>query len=143
MARRCIFGREITCRLAATVATIVCATSAWGFQTRAELETQSDASFTHGRQLSRNTRGETLLRVTGHNLNGKTILLDPGHSLGNFAHPTQINRRVGVGNGNKACDTVGASTRDGYPEASFTLDVARRTADILTSQGAKVVLTQN
>jgi N-acetylmuramoyl-L-alanine amidase len=37
---------------------------------------------------------------------------------------------------------VGAETRDGYPEAAFTLDVSLRLADLLRRAGAQVVLTR-
>jgi N-acetylmuramoyl-L-alanine amidase len=71
------------------------------------------------------------------------IVLDPGHNPGNVDHPSEINQLVFVGNGSKECDTTGASTNAGYPEAQFTLDVARRVRTLLQAEGATVVLTQD
>ena len=76
-------------------------------------------------------------------LTGRTILLDPGHNPGNSSHTSQINSKVDVGSFRKECDTTGTATNAGYPEASFTLDVARRARTILQAEGAKVVLTQD
>lgn len=59
-------------------------------------------------------------------LAGRTVLLDPGHNPGNFAHSTEINRQVDIGNTRKECDTTGTSTNAGYTEADYTLDVSRR-----------------
>jgi N-acetylmuramoyl-L-alanine amidase len=75
-------------------------------------------------------------------LAGDTVLLDPGHNGGNAAHPEVINRKVDAGGFQKECDTAGTSTNAGYPEYDFTLDVAQRTAAVLRSRGAKVVLTR-
>src|SRR5205823_487933 len=75
-------------------------------------------------------------------LAGKTIAVDPGHNGGNAAHAAQIARLVNAGTLWKACDTVGASTNDGYPEAAYNFDVALRLARILRAEGARVVLTR-
>ncbi|WP_030666442.1 N-acetylmuramoyl-L-alanine amidase [Streptomyces rimosus] len=80
---------------------------------------------------------------TGTRLKGKTVLLDPGHNPRNRDHTREIARQVDVGNGRKECDTTGTSTDDGYAEASFTLDVARRARTLLQAEGAKVVFTQD
>ncbi|MFJ6214824.1 N-acetylmuramoyl-L-alanine amidase [Streptomyces sp. NPDC092296] len=76
-------------------------------------------------------------------LKGRTVVLDPGHNPGNGAHTAQINRTVDIGGSRKECDTTGTETDAGYPEASFTLDVARRARKILQAEGAKVVFTQD
>ncbi|MFD5463526.1 N-acetylmuramoyl-L-alanine amidase [Kitasatospora sp. NPDC127059] len=76
-------------------------------------------------------------------LTGRTVVIDPGHNPGNFAHPTEINRQVDVGNGHKECDTTGTETDAGYTEADYTLDVSRRARALLTARGAKVVLVQD
>jgi len=76
-------------------------------------------------------------------LAGKVVVIDPGHNPGNRDHPREINRRVDVGTGHKECDTTGTATNSGYPEAEFTLDVARRLEKLLETQGAKVILTQD
>jgi N-acetylmuramoyl-L-alanine amidase len=71
------------------------------------------------------------------------IVIDPGHNPGNVNYPNEINSQVFVGHGSKECDTTGASTNAGYPEAQFTLDVSRRVRTILQAEGATVVLTQD
>lgn len=77
----------------------------------------------------------------GQPLHGKVIVLDPGHNLNNSS---SINRIIDAGNGvHKACDTVGTSTKGGYPEHAFTWDVAHRTATILRAEGATVILTRS
>ncbi|MFJ2187881.1 N-acetylmuramoyl-L-alanine amidase [Kitasatospora sp. NPDC087861] len=76
-------------------------------------------------------------------LTGRTIVLDPGHNPGNFAHSTEINRQVDVGNSRKECDTTGTETNSGYTEAEYTLDVSRRARAILAARGAAVVLVQD
>lgn len=76
-------------------------------------------------------------------LAGKVVTIDPGHNPTNYRYPQQINALVKVGNGSKACDTTGTATDAGYPEADFTLDVARRVRAILQAEGAKVVFTQD
>src|SRR5215208_4182023 len=75
-------------------------------------------------------------------LAGKTIAIDPGHNGGNAAHAREIARLVNAGTLWKACDTVGAATNDGYPEAAYNLDVSLRLARILRARGARVVLTR-
>ncbi|MFG2094288.1 N-acetylmuramoyl-L-alanine amidase [Streptomyces sp. NPDC048612] len=84
---------------------------------------------------------------TGHGprdrLKGKVVVLDPGHNPHNAAHGREIARQVDIGNAHKECDTTGTATDDGYAEASFTLDVARRARTLLRAEGAKVVLTQD
>lgn len=76
-------------------------------------------------------------------LAGKVVTIDPGHNPTNYRYPQQINALVKVGNGSKACDTTGTATDAGYPEADFTLDVARRVRAILQAEGARVVFTQD
>ncbi|GAA3101421.1 N-acetylmuramoyl-L-alanine amidase [Streptomyces echinatus] len=76
-------------------------------------------------------------------LAGKVIVIDPGHNPGNFQHPTEINRQVDIGTNWKECDTTGTSTKAGYTEADFTLDVAHRLGTLLEQQGATVKLTRD
>lgn len=78
-----------------------------------------------------------------HSLKGKVVLIDPGHNPHNRDHGEKIARQVDIGNAHKECDTTGTSTNDGYAEASFTLDVARRARTLLRAAGAKVVFTQD
>ncbi|WP_082599317.1 N-acetylmuramoyl-L-alanine amidase [Nocardioides sp. Root151] len=75
-------------------------------------------------------------------LAGKVIVIDPGHQLGNARFPSEINRLVPAGGFRKPCNTTGASTNNGYPEATFTWQVARLLRSRLTGLGAKVVLTR-
>ncbi|NUS11032.1 MAG: N-acetylmuramoyl-L-alanine amidase [Streptomyces sp.] len=74
-------------------------------------------------------------------LTGRTIVIDPGHNLGNATHIAQIDKLVDIGTNRKACDTTGTSTNAGYPEATYTLDVAHRARALLEARGAKVVFT--
>ncbi|MEV6318710.1 N-acetylmuramoyl-L-alanine amidase [Streptomyces sp. NPDC051776] len=76
-------------------------------------------------------------------LSGKVVVIDPGHNPGNRKHAGEIGRSVDIGTGRKECDTTGTSTNDGYSEASFTLDVARRIRKLLEAEGATVKLTQD
>jgi N-acetylmuramoyl-L-alanine amidase len=76
-------------------------------------------------------------------LEGVHVVLDPGHNGGNAAAPAEVNAAVPDGRGRtKACNTVGTSTLDGYAEHAFTWDVARRTQELLESDGAEVTLTR-
>ena len=75
-------------------------------------------------------------------LRGRTVVIDPGHNGNNFRHSAQINAKVDIGNGTKACDTTGTETDAGYSEAAFTFDVSTRLAALLRAQGATVVLTR-
>ncbi|MEI5524369.1 N-acetylmuramoyl-L-alanine amidase [Streptomyces brasiliscabiei] len=76
-------------------------------------------------------------------LKGKVVVIDPGHNPGNFKHTTEINRKVNIGTNAKECDTTGTTTNDGYLEAEFTLDVARRMRTLLEQEGATVKFTQD
>ncbi|TDQ54939.1 N-acetylmuramoyl-L-alanine amidase [Actinorugispora endophytica] len=75
-------------------------------------------------------------------LAGRVVLIDPGHNGGNVDASDEINRQVPAGPETKACDTVGASTDDGYPEHEFNWDLSLRVRDYLTAEGAEVVLTR-
>ena len=79
----------------------------------------------------------------GGSLEGFTVTVDPGHNGGNGSHPEAINELVPIGNGEtKACDTTGTETNSGYAEYRYTMNVSRRLARLLESEGAKVVLTR-
>ncbi len=68
--------------------------------------------------------------------------IDPGHNGANAQHISEIDRLVWIGNGTKACNTVGTSTDAGYPEHAFNWDVATRVVAKLRAAGATVVLTR-
>jgi N-acetylmuramoyl-L-alanine amidase len=71
------------------------------------------------------------------------VVLNPGHNGGNSTRPDIVNSLVPAGNGaTKACDTAGTTTVDGYPEHSFTFDVATRVAELLIARGVRVELTR-
>jgi N-acetylmuramoyl-L-alanine amidase len=76
-------------------------------------------------------------------LAGKVVVIDPGHNPTNYRYPSEINRKVNIGNNFKECDTTGTSTNSGYGEARFTLDVAHRLRALLQKEGATVKLTQD
>jgi N-acetylmuramoyl-L-alanine amidase len=75
-------------------------------------------------------------------LTGIVIALDPGHNGGNASHPATIAKLVFVGNGWKACNTVGTTTRAGYPEHRFTYYTALRVKARLEALGATVAMTR-
>jgi N-acetylmuramoyl-L-alanine amidase len=75
-------------------------------------------------------------------LAGVTIVLDPGHNGMNWAHPDEINALVDIGTITKACNTTGTASADGYPEATFTWELALLTRARLEELGATVVLTR-
>jgi N-acetylmuramoyl-L-alanine amidase len=93
--------------------------------------------------------GATLMAVPSAHaqtrpLEGKVIVVDPGHQLGNsnprFAK--QMAQTVFNGAIRKACNTSGTATNNGYPEATFTWEVAQRLKRQLERAGAKVVMTR-
>ena len=77
-------------------------------------------------------------------LAGLVIALDPGHQLGNanpaFARQMGQTRFNGVVT--RGCNTTGTATSAGYPEATFTWNVATRLKHRLERQGAAVHLTR-
>lgn len=76
-------------------------------------------------------------------LAGEIFVLDPGHNAGNAAARAEVTALVPDGRGGmKACNTVGTATADGYPEHTFTWDVADRTRAHLENLGAVVRLTR-
>lgn len=84
----------------------------------------------------------TTVVATSLPLAGVVIAIDAGHDGGNATHLAEINRLVWIGNRWKACDTVGTSTRTGYPEHRFTLAVALRVEARLKALGATVYITR-
>ena len=74
---------------------------------------------------------------------GRTIVIDPGHQLGNHNYPDKINRMVPAGGFRKPCNTTGTATDAGYPEATFTWQVARLLRQRLVRLGAEVRLTRH
>jgi N-acetylmuramoyl-L-alanine amidase len=76
-------------------------------------------------------------------LSGIVIALDPGHNGGNASHGAAARRLVFVGNGRKACNTTGTTTRSGYPEHRFAFAVAERVKAKLEALGATVFMTRN
>lgn len=88
-------------------------------------------------------RAEPAPRPAQQDLGEPTVVLDPGHNGANAAHPAAINRPVPNGRGGtKPCNTTGAQTDEGYPEAAFNWDVALRVRDELRARGVRVVLTR-
>jgi len=75
-------------------------------------------------------------------LSGIVIAVDPGHNGGSAAHLAEIRRLVWIGNGWKACNTVGTSTVSGYPEHRFAFAVALRLQARLEALGAIVYMTR-
>jgi N-acetylmuramoyl-L-alanine amidase len=75
-------------------------------------------------------------------LDGNVIVIDPGHNGGNAGAPAVIGKLVWNGRETEACDTAGAQTASGYPEALFNWNVARYLMADLRAAGATVVLTR-
>ncbi|WP_236538768.1 N-acetylmuramoyl-L-alanine amidase [Spiractinospora alimapuensis] len=75
-------------------------------------------------------------------LDGFTVVIDPGHNGANHTAPDVINEQIDAGGLMKNCDTVGASTDDGYAEHEFNFDLATELRDLLEADGAEVVLTR-
>jgi N-acetylmuramoyl-L-alanine amidase len=80
--------------------------------------------------------------ATGKPLAGLTLAIDPGHQLGNHNFPAKINRLVDAGGFKKPCNTTGAATNAGVPEATVNWQVARRLRNQLTLLGATVRMTR-
>lgn len=76
-------------------------------------------------------------------LAGKVVVLDPGHQLGNRHHAAEIAEPVDAGGFEKECNTTGTATDGGYPEATFTWEVAVVARRLLEQRGARVVLTRD
>ncbi|MFG3256229.1 N-acetylmuramoyl-L-alanine amidase [Streptomyces sp. NPDC048172] len=95
----------------------------------------------HGEKPDGKSGGNGRHKEPAKPLTGMTVVLDPGHNPGNREHPDKISRRVDIGTAKKECDTTGTATNSGYPEAKFTLDLARRTRTALEARGARVRLT--
>jgi N-acetylmuramoyl-L-alanine amidase len=75
-------------------------------------------------------------------LAGKVITIDPGHDGGNATHVAEIDRKVWIRTGSKACNTVGTETNSGFAEHTFTWETALLVQAKLEARGATVVLTR-
>lgn len=87
-------------------------------------------------------RPDSVARQADRPLAGRLVVLDPGHQLGNHLHLSKINRLVPAGGSRKPCNTTGTATNGGYPEATFTWQVATRVKARLERLGATVRLTR-
>ncbi len=76
-------------------------------------------------------------------LAGISVAIDPGHNGRNAEHAEEIGRLVDIGNGTKPCNTTGTASTDGYPESTFTWEVASVLRTMLTELGADVIMTRN
>jgi N-acetylmuramoyl-L-alanine amidase len=72
-----------------------------------------------------------------------TVVVDAGHQLGNAEHLFEIDRLVNGGGFRKPCNTTGTATDGGFPEATFTWDVALDLRAKLEREGARVFLTRH
>lgn len=75
-------------------------------------------------------------------LGSRVVVIDPGHNGGNAQAPEEINEQVHAGHGEKACDTVGAETTDGYSEHEFNWELSLLVQERLEADGATVLLTR-
>ncbi|MFI6575497.1 N-acetylmuramoyl-L-alanine amidase [Nocardiopsis sp. NPDC050513] len=76
-------------------------------------------------------------------LSDRVVVIDPGHNGGNADAPDEINAMVPAGPREKACDTVGSETADGYAEHAFNWELSLLVRDRLEADGATVVLTRS
>jgi N-acetylmuramoyl-L-alanine amidase len=81
-------------------------------------------------------------RAAAKPLQGLTIALDPGHQLGNSRHLRQINRPVPAGGFKKPCNSTGAATNSGVPEATVNFRLSQLVKRKLVALGAKVRMTR-
>lgn len=73
-------------------------------------------------------------------LAGKVIVLDPGHGA---AADGPLSRQVPNGRGGtKDCQTTGTATDAGFPEHTFTWDVALLVQNALNAMGARTALSR-
>src|SRR4051794_31792347 len=73
-------------------------------------------------------------------LAGKVIVLDPGHGA---AADGALTRQVPTGRGGtKDCQTTGTATGAGFPEHTFTWDVALLVQDMLIQRGATTTMSR-
>ncbi|GAA1073338.1 N-acetylmuramoyl-L-alanine amidase [Nocardiopsis metallicus] len=75
-------------------------------------------------------------------LGDRVVVIDPGHNGGNAAAPSEINSLVPAGHGEKACDTVGAESANGYAEHEFNWELSLLVQERLEADGATVILTR-
>ncbi|TEX52194.1 MAG: hypothetical protein B7C55_01490 [Actinomycetales bacterium mxb001] len=78
-------------------------------------------------------------------LAGLVIALDPGHQLGN-SNPANFDELAKThfnGYETKICNTSGTATNDGFPEATFTWNVAQQVKAQLEALGADVRMTRH
>jgi N-acetylmuramoyl-L-alanine amidase len=74
-------------------------------------------------------------------LSGAAVVIDPGH---NGTNDASISRQVPNGRGGtKACTTTGTATNDGYPEHSFTWEVALDIRDALDRLGVRTTMSRD
>jgi N-acetylmuramoyl-L-alanine amidase len=74
-------------------------------------------------------------------LSGMSVVIDPGH---NGTNDASISRQVPNGRGGtKACTTTGTAANDGYPEHSFTWDVALHIRDALDRLGVRTTMSRD
>ena len=78
-------------------------------------------------------------------MSGIVIALDPGHQLGNSnpAHFDELNKTHFNGHETKICNTSGTATNGGFPEATFTWNVAQQVKAQLEALGADVRMTRH
>ena len=81
-------------------------------------------------------------RAAAKPLHGLVIALDPGHQLGNSRHTREINRPVPAGGFKKPCNTTGAATNSGVPEATVNFRLSQAVKRRLEALGATVRMTR-
>jgi N-acetylmuramoyl-L-alanine amidase len=80
-------------------------------------------------------------QASAADLAGKTVVIDAGHGA---SADGPLSRQVPNGRGGtKDCQTSGTSTNDGFPEHTFTWDVASLIQAQLAGLGATTVMTRH
>ena len=75
-------------------------------------------------------------------LAGRIVVVDPGHNGANAQHPAEIGALVDAGGFQKACNTTGTATEEGYTESRINVEVAVRVRVGLEALGAEVRMTR-
>jgi len=91
---------------------------------------------------STHAREATAARAATKPLRGLVIALDPGHQLGNSRHSREINRPVQAGGFKKPCNSTGAATNSGVPEATVNFRLSRAVKRRLEALGARGRMTR-
>lgn len=107
-------------------------------------EFQSEPTLSEQATSPTNVASNPAVSQPSSGLDGIRVAVDPGHNGGNFKATKTIARKVPDGRGGeKACNTTGTTTANGYKESTFNWEVSRKLKAILEQRGATVTLTRD